>query len=95
MSINIYIDLYESVGIVRAGWPGFDSRQGQEIFLYSTASRSALGQSQPIQWVPGALSPGAKLPGHDADHSHLSSAEVKNSGDIPPLPIRLHGVVLN
>jgi hypothetical protein len=31
----------------RAGRPGFDSRQAQEIFLYSTASRPVLGLTQP------------------------------------------------
>jgi hypothetical protein len=31
-----------------AGWPGFDSRQGQEICLYFTASRPALGPTQTI-----------------------------------------------
>jgi hypothetical protein len=31
----------------------------------------------PIQWVPGALSLGVKLPGREADHSPPSSAEVK------------------
>jgi hypothetical protein len=30
-----------------------------------------------IQWVPGALSPGVKRPGREADHSFPSSAEVK------------------
>jgi hypothetical protein len=30
-----------------AGRPGFDSWQGQEIFLFSTASRPALGSNQP------------------------------------------------
>jgi hypothetical protein len=45
-----------SVGI-RARWPGFDSRQGQEIFFSSTASRSALESTHPpIQRVAGALS---------------------------------------
>jgi len=33
----------------------------------------------PIQWVPGDLSPGVKLPGREADHSPPSSAGVKNS----------------
>jgi len=41
-------------------------------------SRSALGPIQPpIQWVPGNLSLGVKWPGHEADHSHPSSAKVR------------------
>jgi hypothetical protein len=44
----------------------------------STASRTALGPSQPpIQWVPGVLSLGVKWTGLEADHSPPSSAEVK------------------
>lgn len=40
---------------------GFDSRQGQEIFLFFTEPRPALGCTPPhIQWVPGALSPAGK-----------------------------------
>jgi hypothetical protein len=36
--------------------PGFESRHGLGIFLFTTASRSALEPTQPpIQWVPGAL----------------------------------------
>jgi hypothetical protein len=31
----------------------------------------------PIQWVPGALSPGVKRPGRGVDHSPPTSAEVK------------------
>jgi len=42
---------------LRAGWPGFSSRQGQWwifFFLYITASRPVLGPTQPpSQWVPG------------------------------------------
>jgi hypothetical protein len=43
------------------------------IFLFTTASRMALGPTQPpIQWVPGALSLG-----REAENSPPSSAEVK------------------
>jgi hypothetical protein len=64
------------------GWTigvlGFDSREGLRIFLFTTASRKALGPTQPpIQWIPGALSLGVKRPGREADHSPPSSAEVK------------------
>jgi hypothetical protein len=46
--------------------------------IFSTSFRPALGSTQsPIQWVPGALSPGVKRPGREADHSPLASAEVK------------------
>jgi hypothetical protein len=36
-----------------------------------------------------------KRQGLEADHSPPSNAEVKNGGAVPPVPIRLHGVVLN
>jgi hypothetical protein len=50
---------------------GIYSRQEQ-------ASRPILGPTQsPIQWVPGALSPGVKLPERKADHPPPTSAEVK------------------
>jgi hypothetical protein len=43
------------------GWPGFDPRQGQRIFLVASASRPALGPTKPpVQWVPGVVSPGVK-----------------------------------
>jgi hypothetical protein len=54
----------------------------QEIFLFSTISGPNLGPTQPsIQWVLGAVSQG-----HEADHSPLFSATVKNDEAIPPLP---------
>jgi hypothetical protein len=53
---------------------------GLGIFLFTTASRTALGPTQPpIQWVRGALSLGIKRPGRKANHSPPSSAEVKNA----------------
>jgi hypothetical protein len=58
-----------------------------KIFLFSTASRLALGPTQPpIQWVQGALSPGLKRPGRESDQSPQSSAEIMNDGAIRPLP---------
>jgi hypothetical protein len=45
---------------LQAGQPWFEPQQGK-IFLFSTASRLALGPTQPpIQWVLGALSRGVK-----------------------------------
>jgi hypothetical protein len=65
---------------LRAGRPRFNSRQVLRIFLFATASRPALGPTQPsIQWVAGDISPGVKRPGREADHSSLSSAKVKNA----------------
>jgi hypothetical protein len=37
----------------------------------------ALRPTQPIKWVPGALSLGVKRPGRETDHSPPSSAKVK------------------
>jgi hypothetical protein len=67
------------------------------IFLFTIASRTALGPTQPpIQWVPGALSLGLRRPGREAVHSPPSSAEVKECvGLYLHSPIRLHGVVLS
>jgi hypothetical protein len=48
--------------------------------FFSTLSRPVLGPTQPpIQWVPGALSPGVKLRGREADHSPPTNAEVKKT----------------
>jgi hypothetical protein len=64
------------------GWTfgvlGVDSQRGLGIFLFTTASRTALGPTHPpIQWVPGALSLGVKRLGREVDHSPPSSAEVE------------------
>jgi hypothetical protein len=57
---------------------GFESQQELGIFLFTTASRPALGPTQsPIKWVTGALSLGVKRPVREADHSPPSSGEVK------------------
>jgi hypothetical protein len=61
---------------------GEDSRfrfpAGAGNILFTTASRTALGSTQPpSQWVPGDLSLGVKRTGREADPSPPSSAEVK------------------
>jgi hypothetical protein len=45
--------------------------------------------------VPGALSQRIKWQGCEADTSPPSRSEVKNIRAIPPLPICLHGIVVN
>jgi hypothetical protein len=70
---------------LRAGRPGFDSRQRQKILFYSTAFRPALGSTQPsVQWASGAPSMRIKQ-GREVYHSLPSSVVVKNGGAIPPL----------
>jgi hypothetical protein len=53
----------------------FPAGAGNFSFHY----RIQTGSGAPIQWVPGALFPGIKWPGREADCSHPPSAEVKNA----------------
>jgi hypothetical protein len=96
LTIQKYESRGSSVGIGLAtswtiGVRGFASRQWLGIFLFSTASRRALGPTQPpIQWVP-RLSPGVKRQGREADNSPPPSAKVKNAWRYASTPpIRLH-----
>jgi hypothetical protein len=54
--------------------------------LFPTASRPALGPTQPpIQRLQGVLFSRVKQPGREVDQSSPYSAEVKMRGTIPPL----------
>jgi hypothetical protein len=82
----------QSVLCWATGWTigvlGFDSWRRLGIFLFTTASRTALGPTQPpIQWVPGVPSLEVKRPGREADHSPTSSAEVKNAWSYTSTPL--------
>jgi hypothetical protein len=64
------------------------------MFLLSTTSERNLGPTQlPIKWVLGVLSPGLNDRGMKFNDLSPSSADVKNNGAIPPIPVRLHAVV--
>jgi hypothetical protein len=74
------------VCVIATGW-GLIPGRGK-ILLFSTASRPALGPTQPpIRWVPEAIYPGVKRPRREADLSPPSSAGAKNGGAISPLPL--------
>jgi hypothetical protein len=75
----------------------FNLFKGLGIFLFTIASRTALGPppQPPNQRVTGDLSLGVKRPGREADHSPPSSDEVKNMWSYTSTPpIRLRSVVL-
>jgi hypothetical protein len=64
---------------------------------FSTLSGPTLGPTQPpIQWVPGGLFPVRKKPGREADHSTVTSAEVKKSVDLyVHSPLNINSVMPN
>jgi hypothetical protein len=68
--------------VLISGWTvevlGLDSRRGLGIFLFTTASRTALGPTEPpIQGIKGALSLGVERPGRETGYSPPPSTEVK------------------
>jgi hypothetical protein len=64
--------------------PRFDSRYGQDIFLFYITTRLALGLKEPpLEWVPGAVSLEVMWQGED-DHSNPSDAHLdgKTESDV-------------
>jgi hypothetical protein len=98
-SWNVRVHRDSSVSIVTeygVDGQGFIPGRGK-MFLTSTASRLVLWPTQPPTYTMGTWSrvSGLKLPGCEADYSSPSSAKVKNSGTISPLPVCLHGIMIN
>jgi hypothetical protein len=71
--------------VIRAGLPGFQSREGQESFFYSAQTGSSAHLASCLMGT-GFLFQWKMRPGGEADHSPPSSVEVKNVGAIPLLP---------
>jgi hypothetical protein len=72
---------------LRAGRPGFDSRQKLGTFLFATASREDLQPTQPpIQWILVAIFLRVKRPGREADLSPSNIVEVKNAWSFNSTP---------
>jgi len=83
MLSNVWNELDHVLKPWAEGWKfgvlGFDSRLGLGIFLFTTASRTALGPTQPpIHWATRTLSLRVKRPGREAHHSPPANAKVKN-----------------
>jgi hypothetical protein len=70
------------------------SRYGQEFPLLHVVQAGSGAHSTPVKWVPSALSTEVKGPGREAEHSHPSSAEIKNGGAMPLL-MYLHSIMLS
>jgi hypothetical protein len=68
------------------------------VWQYYSSLRSVQagsGAHPPYPVGTGGSFPEIKGQGREADNSPPSSIEVKDGGGIPPLPLRLHGIVLN
>jgi hypothetical protein len=77
----VWVNRDSSVGIANSYGlynRGFGVRVPVGSRTFSMSFRLGLGPTQPpIQWVPGTLFLGVKRPGHEADHSPPTTAEVK------------------
>jgi hypothetical protein len=64
----------------------FESRQRQQVLLFSKTSRPALGTTQPPSKRAPRYFPGINWPGHEVGHLHLVLT-LRLSGAIPLLPL--------
>jgi hypothetical protein len=72
---------------LRTRWPRkMGSQRGQEISLFATESMQR-NMQPPTYWLPKPLSVGIKRSGRDADHSPITSAEVKNTLIYTSIPL--------
>jgi hypothetical protein len=74
-------------------WYLFDAVNTRNFVMYLPQKSPGILVSYPMD-TGGSFS-GVKQQRLEADHSPPSSAQIKNGGAVPPLPICLHGIVLN
>jgi hypothetical protein len=79
---ELYLSRY-SYGLW-AGSPKFDSQKSKTFFLFHSFQIDSGAHPASYPVGPGALSPGVRRKGREADHSPQSSAKV-NEGAIPAL----------
>jgi hypothetical protein len=74
---------------LRAGRPGFDYRQMQDIVFSSSQRPGRLGCPPSLRYNANRelFPPGAKRPRREADHSPPASTEDNNGEAIPPLQV--------
>jgi hypothetical protein len=90
-SVDIVTRQRDGRKINRSSIPG----RGKSL-LFSITSRPVLGPTQFFtQWLPADILLGIMWQRRKIDNSLPPSAQVKNCGATPPLPILLHDVVLN
>ena len=74
----------------------FDSRQGQNVLLFTRKSKYSQGPTKLcIQRLIAALSPGRRRASPGDDSLNPSSSQFNMRGTIPPLPQYLYGVQRN
>lgn len=80
------------LSFILAEWPVFDSRQGKIFSVLRRVHTGSGVHTASYPGVSGATFSRVRQPGSEADHTYI---KVKNFGTLPPLLIRLLGVVLN
>jgi hypothetical protein len=85
-ALNVFVNVFH-LSLLCPKYVNFATFLNDLLAMSKLRLCPVLGPTQPpIQWVPATLSPGAKRPGREADHSPPSSAEVKNAWNYTSTP---------
>jgi hypothetical protein len=98
IEIFLSLNIAESIQRRATGWTAGVRLPATKITLFFLHKVHTNSGAHPASYTMGigvSLSPRVKRPGCEAEYSPPLHAEVKNVGDIPPPPIRLHGLVFD